>query len=197
MHPRLFAILVALGACAGAHAQDAAAKQPKRWGGALQVDLSAGGDKLGDNLESDSELTLGQGLTLSGGVYFRPVEHSNFEMQVLAGYKGAAPFVVVAGPYTDVTRWVFQVLADYRSNDKWYLGGGLVLHGNPKVYDDFFGQHNIHFDDAVGAVVEGGWNWVGLQCTWIQYHNANSGSLDASNCGVRFTFHFRKWHPAG
>jgi hypothetical protein len=196
MYARILAALLVLTAGSGACAQDAgAAKQPRRWGMALQVDLSEGGDKIGD-LGADNDVTLGQGLTLSGGVFWRPIEHSNFEMQVLAGYKGALPFPVNDGTYTDVTRWVFQVLADYRNNDKWYWGGGLVLHGNPKIWDDYYGAYRVHFDDAVGAVVEGGWNWVGLQCTFIQYHNSAAGNLDASNCGVRFTLHFRKWHPA-
>ena len=44
-------------------------------------------------------------------------------------------------------------------------------------------------------MIEGGWNWVGLQCTYIHYHNSDFGTLDGSNCGVRFTFHFRKWRP--
>ena len=196
MTGRILATLLALVASAAAQAQDATAQQPKRWGGALQIDLSRGGDNLRDAVGQDSDITLGQGLTLSGGVFFRPVEHSNFEMQVLAGFKGAAPLPVTVGPYSDVTRWVFQVLADYRSSDKWFLGGGLVLHGNPKVLSDFQGEPDIHFDDALGALIEGGWNWVGLQCTYIQYHNSDFGTLDGSNCGVRFTFHFRKWRPA-
>jgi len=192
---RILVSLLALVAGTAAHAQDAAARQPKRWGGALQIDLSSGGDDLHD-LGSDTNMTLGQGLTLSGGVFFRPVDHSNFELQILAGFKDAEPLPVVGGPFTDVSRWVFQVLADYRSTDKWFVGGGLVLHGNPKVWSDFVGDPDIHFDDAVGAVIEGGWNWVGLQCTYIQYHNASVGTFDGSNCGVRFTFHFRKWRPA-
>jgi hypothetical protein len=196
MTGRVLVCLLALAACDGAHAQDATARQPKRWGAALQFDLSSGGDRLDDDLGVDSGITLGQGLTLSGGVYFRPVEHSNFEMQVLAGFKSAAPLPIVAGPYTDVTRWVFQVLADYRSGDKWYFGGGLVLHGNPKVHNGLQYGSDIHFDDAAGALFEGGWNWIGLQCTYIQYHHGGLGTLDASNCGVRFTFHFRKWHAA-
>ncbi len=211
MSARIRVALLVLMAGSGAHAQEATppeqvaaakkaadAKEAKPWGGALQVDLSAGGDKLNGNLDTTSEITLGQGLTLSGGFFFRPVEHPNFEMQVLAGFKAAAPLPLTAGIYTDVTRWAFQVLADYRRNDRWYFGGGLVLHANPKAtYDsDILSSKTVHFDDAVGAMVEGGWNWVGLQCTYMQYHNATVGTLDGSNCGVRFTFHFRKWHPA-
>jgi hypothetical protein len=195
MTRNLLATLLLAAMCMDAAAQDATTKAPRRWGGALQVDLSAGGDKIRDAVDSDTNLTLGQGLTLSGGIYFRPVEHSPLELQVLAGFKASEPLPVTGGTYTDVSRWVFQFLADYRSNDKWYLGGGLVLHGNPKISGDVPGNADIHFDDAVGAVAEAGWSWVGLQCTYIQYHNGDYGTFDASNCGVRFTFHFRKWRP--
>jgi hypothetical protein len=196
MSGRMLVTVLVLLACGPAQSQVMPAKQPKRWGGALQLDLSRGGDRLQDDLGVDSGITLGQGLTLSGGVFFRPADHSNFEMQVLAGFKDGEPLPVVGGPFTDVSRWVFQVLADYRSSDKWFVGGGLVLHGNPKVSSGYQDEPDIHFDDAPGAVIEGGWNWVGMQCTYIQYHKAGLGTFDASNCGVRFTFHFRKWHAA-
>jgi hypothetical protein len=201
MYVRFLVTLLVLTASSGAHAQDAApAKPAKSWGGALQVDIASGGEQASHVVDTDGKVSLGQGLTLSGGFFFRPVEHSNFEMQLLAGFKGGAPYLITVGPYTDVTRWVFQVLADYRNNDRWYYGGGLVLHGNPKITGDLYGfygpEDDLHFDDALGAVVEAGWNWVGVQCTWMQYHASGHGTFDASNCGVRFTLHFRKWHPA-
>jgi hypothetical protein len=189
------ALLLLAVACSGAHAQDAPINQPKRWGGALQVDLSSGGDNIQDEFDSYSNITLGQGLTLSGGLFFRPAEHSPIELQVLAGFKDGEPLPVVGGIFSDVSRWVFQFLADYRNARKWYWGGGVVLHGNPKLVGGSTYTGDLHFDDAVGGLVEGGWNWVGFQCTYIQYRNHDYGSFDASNCGVRFTFHFRKWHP--
>ena len=197
MSGRILVALLALAVAHGAFAQQApAAKQPKRWGMALQLDVASGGEQISHVVDTDEHISLGQGLTVSGGAFFRPIEHSNFELQVLAGFKSGAPFLVVAGPYTDVSRWVFQVLADYRNQNRWYFGGGPVLHGNPKIWDNVYGSDDIHFDDAFGAVIEGGWNWIGAQCTYMKYHNGGYGTFDASNCGVRFTFHFRKWHPA-
>ena len=181
--------------CMDAAAQNATTKAPRRWGGAVQFEVAAGGDDMHDVLGQEPNVTLGQGVTISGGLYLRPFEHSNTELQVLAGFKAGEPLPVVVGPYSDVSRWVFQFLADYRTNDKWYWGGGLVLHTNPKFSGDDQFYPPVHFDDAVGAVVEGGWNWVGLQCTYITYHNADYGTFDASNCGLRFTLHFHRWHP--
>jgi hypothetical protein len=60
---------------------------------------------------------------------------------------------------------------------------------------DYPGAVDIDFDNAAGALVEAGWNWVGLQCTYMKYHTDVYGSFDASNCGIRFTFRFRKWCP--
>ena len=88
-----------------------------------------------------------------------------------------------------------QLLGSVRNERKWYASGGLVVHGNPKFEDKWPDAEDVKFDDAVGLTVEGGWNWAGLQCTWMEYRSDNHGSFDASNCGVRFTFRFPRWRP--
>ena len=94
------------------------------------------------------------------------------------------------GNYDNISSWVFQLLANYRAENRWNFGGGLVFHANPTYENSAPGLPAISFDNGVGVTVEGGWSWLGVQCTYIQY-----GSLDASNCGVRFTWRFRKWGP--
>ena len=181
-------------------AQDAAAAKTRARGGvALQLDVSSGGDEItsGSNYPPHAaHAILGEGMTLSVGGFYRPSESKPWELLAFVGYKGGWFLPVRGGGYeSDVTRWVFQLLANYRLDNKWYFGGGLVLHGNPKYEDTAPGVADVHFDNAVGAMVEGGWSWVGVQCTYMEYSAAGYGSLDASNCGVRFTWRFRKWRP--
>jgi len=185
---------------AAAIAQDeAAAKSRARGGVAVQLDLSFGGDEInnyGNDPPLSAQAILGEGMTLSLGGFYRPSESKPWELQAFIGYKGGWIVPVRGGGYhADVSRWVFQLLANYRHENKWYFGGGLVFHGNPKFEDTDPGVTDVYFDDAVGATVEGGWSWLGVQCTYIEYRAPGYGSLDASNCGVRFTWRFRGWGP--
>jgi len=167
-------------------AQDAApAKVPARGGVALQLEVSTGGDELG---AYDTERTLGEGMTLSLGGFYRLSKARPWELQAFIGWKQAwiAP-MTPPGYEGDVSRWVFQLLANYRLQNKWHFGGGLVFHGHPQFQGFATGGTAVRFHSAVGAIVEGGWSWLGMQCTYIEY-----GSLDASNCGVRLTWRFRK-----
>jgi len=179
---------------AAAIAQDeAAAKSRARGGVALQLDLSSGGDEINTNELYDTQTKLGEGMTVSLGGFYRPSESTPWELQAFIGYKGGWIVPMRAGGYeADVSRWVFQLLANYRHENKGYFGGGLVLHGNPKYEDTAPGVVDVNFDNAVGATVEAGWSWFGVQCTYIEYRAPGYGSLDASNCGVRFTWRFRR-----
>jgi hypothetical protein len=178
---------------------EAAAKSRARGGVALQLDVASGGDDFTrSNIDPPytTESTPGEGVTLSLGGFYRPSETRPWELQAFIGYKGGWIVPVRGGGYEgNFSRWVFQLLADYRHEDKWYFGGGLVFHGNPKYEDTDPGIADVQFDNAVGAVIEGGWSWLGVQCTYIEYQAPGHGSLDASNCGVRFTWRFRKWGP--
>lgn len=181
-------------------AQDAAPTKTRARGGlALQLDLASGGDEITsgstDPLHYERAI-LGEGMTLSLGGFYRPSESGAWELQASIGFKGGWIVPVRAGPYEgDVSRWVFQLLADYRYENKWFLGGGVAFHANPKYELTTPGAADVNFDNAVGATIEGGWSWIGVQCTYIEYRAPGHGSLDASNCGVRFTWRFRKWAP--
>ena len=167
----------------------------RRWAGAVQVDVSAGGDDLWNDDIQLSKTSLGDGPSMSAGLIYRPMESSVFELQGWLGYKfdWIQP---IFGDDLGFSRTVIQLLGNYRNNDKWYVGGGLVLHLHPEFEDEFFGfNEQLAFDDAAGVTIEGGWNWVGLQCTYIEYKSKNYGSFDGSNCGVRFTFRFPRWRP--
>jgi len=172
---------------------EVAAKTRARGGVAIQLDIAGGGDEVtsNNNPPYTVQSNLGEGMTVSLGGFHRLSESKPWELQSFIGYKRAWIVPVRGGGYeTAVSRWVFQLLASYRQEDKWYFGGGLTFHGDPRVEDTDPANADVDFDNAVGATIEGGWSWLGVQCTYIEY-----GSLDASNCGVRFTWRFRKWRP--
>jgi len=175
-------------------ADPAASKSADRWAGSVQVEASRGGDDLYNDELQLSTASIGDGVALAAGLIYRPVENSVFELQGWIGYKfeWVQP---ILGNDIGFSRTVVKLLGNYRNDDKWYVGGGPVFHINPKFEDDWFGYEEFKFDDAVGLTIEGGWNWVGLQCTWIEYKASGFGTYDASNCGVQFTFRFPRWKP--
>jgi hypothetical protein len=179
----------------------AAAADPKtdrparRWAAAVQLDFSAGGDDLINDEIQLTETGLGDGITPSIGLIYRPMADSVFELQAWLGYKLDIIVPVRVGPNVGISRTVFQFLGNYRNNDKWYVGGGLVLHTGAKFEDDWPDAQDLNFGNAAGVMLEGGWNWVGLQCTYMEYKSEGFGKFDASNCGVRFTFRFPRWRP--
>ena len=178
-----------------AFAADGAEVSERRWAGAVQLELAAGGDDL---YTEDLQLThsaLGDGISLALGLMYRPRPSSSFELQALLGYKRDMVVPVTVGPDVSISRTVLQLLGGVRNDRKWYASGGLVVHGSPEFEDNWPDAEDVKFDHAVGLTVEGGWNWAGLQCTWMEYRSDNHGSFDASNCGVRFTFRFPRWRP--
>jgi hypothetical protein len=120
---------------------------------------------------------------------------SALELQALFGFKTDHVAPVTVGPEVSMRRTVLQLLGSYRNARKWYSSGGLVMHFNPKFEYHWPGAIDVKFDDAVGVTVEGGWNWVGLQCSYMEYRSPGYGRFDASNCGIRFTFRFPRWRP--
>jgi hypothetical protein len=161
-----------------------------RFGFAVQADLDYGGDKLATvsftNGKSQN-VKAGQGVTVSAGVHFQPVETVPFDVQALIGYK----YVTTAASNADitVTRSVLQVTGDYQFDNGMYLGGGVVQHSGTKLDGDGFFR-NISFDDATGFVLETGWRWVGLHYTNIKYGNSFVKNVDASHVGVRLMYRF-------
>ena len=181
--------------CAFAWVSPATSKEPRRFAGMVQVEASTGGDDLNNDELQLTDWELGKGLTVSLGGSYRPIKDSPFELQLFVGYKIGHPVPVVAGPVADLTTSVFQFLGNYRFTNKWYVNGGLVVHGSPQYFDEYPGALDLKFDDAYGVLIEGGWNWVGLQCTYIKYKSEGYGTFDASNCGIRFTLRIPRWRP--
>ncbi len=189
------AAILALGV-ATAHAQGVPrpGELGKRGGFMVQSDLDFGGDDIATVEFEDGDtqdVKSGQGIVVSLGGYFRPIETSSFELQGLLGYK----FVTTAATNADikVTRLVTQLLGVYRFDNGMYLGGGLVRHSNVELDGDGFFE-DMEFDDATGVNLEIGWRWIALHYTRMDY--AVEGGffdgieVDASNIGLRFSYRF-------
>jgi hypothetical protein len=197
-HKTALTALVAASIMSGtAVAQNPAkAKVRARGGFALQLDASTGGDGFTTSERFEPETTLGEGIAVSVGGFYRPSVSKPWEIQAFIGYKtGWIVPVRGGGGEERVSRSMLRLLANYRNEDQWYFGGGLVVHGSPTYENTIIHTPDVNFDTAVGAMIEGGWSWLGVQCTYIKYQASQYGKLDASNCGVRFTWRFRKWGP--
>jgi hypothetical protein len=178
-------------------AQDAAAAtppQPRRGGAALQVDWGAGGDSFYDL--TGTKMDAGDGLGVSIGGFYRPMEHSPLEIYGFVGYRLGFLVPVMGGGYSSNTeRVVLSLLANYRFDNKWYVAGGLVHHSNAKFEDDDPAGLDFDLGSATGATVEAGYSFIGVYYTYMNYSAGQYGDFDASSVGVRFTLRFRKWRP--
>ncbi len=181
---------IAAAPVAGAQARPMPGDSGNRFGFAVQTDLDFGGDDLATvsfKNGKSQDVKAGQGVTVSAGVHFRPVDTTPFDVQALVGYK----YVTTAASNADitVTRVVLQLVGDYQFDNGVYLGGGVVQHSGTRLDGDGFFR-NVDFDDATGFVLESGWRWVGLHYTNIKYRNNFVKNVDASHVGVRFMFRF-------
>ena len=181
---------IAAAPIAGAQSRPMVGVSGSRVGFELQSDFDFGGDDLATVSFTNGrsqDVKAGQGVVLSVGAHFRPVDTTPFDLQALVGYK----YVTTAASNADikVTRVVLQLIGDYQFNNGAYLGAGVVQHSGTKLDGDGFFR-NVEFDDATGFVVESGWRWVGLHYTNIKYGNAFVKNIDASHVGLRFTFRF-------
>ena len=183
-------VLILVAPIAAAQGNSPPSVAGKRVGLMFQADLDFGGDDLAtvSFTNGDSQdVKAGQGIVVSGGLHFRPVASSPFDVQALVGYK----YVTTAASNADikVTRVVMQLLGDYQFSNGMYLGGGLVRHTGTELDGDGFFR-DIEFDDAAGFTVQTGWRWVGLHYTRIEYENSFIREVDASHVGLRFNFKF-------
>jgi hypothetical protein len=184
------ALLLLSGPVAAAHGNSAPGASGGRVGFMVQTDFDFGGDDLltVDFTNGKSQdVKAGQGIVFSGGLHFRPVASTPFDVQALVGYK----YVTTAASNADITftRVVLQLLGDYQFDNGVYLGGGLVQHTNAKLDGDGYFR-NVEFDDATGYSIETGWRWVGLHYTHIEYKNAFVGKIDGSHVGLRVNYKF-------
>jgi hypothetical protein len=162
----------------------------KRGGFLAQMDLDYGGDNLATLSFTDGEsqhVKAGQGLGFGIGGFFRPVESVPFELQGILGYK----VVFTAADNADIkmTRTTLQFNGIYRFPNNWYVGAGYVQHMSPELDGDGFFE-DLEFDYASGFNAEIGWKWIGLHYTKMDYSMDGYEDADASNIGVRFTYHF-------
>jgi len=163
-----------------------------------QLDLDFGGDDLATVYFEDDDsqdITAGQGVTLSAGGYFRPLDDSAFEIDASVGYKYATTQADNAD--INVSRTVMQLGALYRWPNGFYVGAGLVEHFSPQLNGDGFFE-DIQFDDATGFNLEIGWRWISVHYTDIKYTNDFldffDEEVDASHVGLRFTYRFgQRW----
>jgi len=188
--------LLALAAVAGT-AQAAepadAADLGKRGGVLLQMDADFGGDEVATVVfedDSDQDLKAGQGVALSVGGYFRPVESSRFRIEGSVGYK----FSTTAASNADIgmSRTLLQLGGAYEWPNGFFLGAGVMQHLNPKLDGDGFFE-DIDFDDATGFNFEIGWKWVSLHYTEMTYESDFFEDVDASSIGVRLTYRFGQY----
>jgi hypothetical protein len=174
-----------------AHAGDRPGELGPRGGFLAQMDADFGGDKVATVLfedNTDQNITAGQGLALSVGGYFRPVEDSRFEIEASVGYKYATTRANNADVH--MARTLLQLEGLYRWPNGFYMGAGLMQHMNPKLTGDGFFD-DVEFDDASGLNLEIGWRWISLHYTNISYSTNNitfNGDVDASHVGIRFTY---------
>lgn len=164
-----------------------APQKSSRGGFLLQVDADFGGEKLVtveyENFSQD--IRAGQGLALSVGGWFRPVESSAFEIQASVGYKYETTFDEDAD--VDFSRTLFQLEGLYRWPNGFYMGAGYVRHIGPKLSID---GDSFEFDDADGFNVEAGWRWIGLHYNHMRYPIPPFADINADAVGLRFT-----WRP--
>jgi hypothetical protein len=182
----LGAVMVA--GAAQANAADGQSDPGKRGGFLLQADIDYGGDDVATvYFEDDSsqDLKAGQGLAVSLGGWFRPIESSPFELQASVGYK----FSTTAASNADIgmQRMLLQLEGLYRWPNGFYAGAGLMQHMSPKLDGDGFFP-DVDFDDATGFNVEVGWKWISLHYTDISYSSPGFEDVDGSHFGVRLTW---------
>jgi hypothetical protein len=173
-----------------AGAQDGPADLGKRGGFLAQLDADFGGDNVATVYfedDSDQDLKAGQGLAISLGGWFRPIESSPFELQASVGYK----FSTTAASNADIgmQRTLLQLEGLYRWPNGVYLGGGLMQHMSPRLDGDGFFP-DVDFDDATGFNLEVGWKWISLHYADVSYSSDEFEDVDASHVGIRVTWRF-------
>ena len=184
----LGAVMVA--AASQASAQDGSSDPGKRGGFLAQLDADFGGDNVATVYfedDSDQDLKAGQGLAISLGGWFRPIESSSFELQASVGYK----FSTTAASNADIgmQRMLLQLEGLYRWPNGFFVGGGLMQHMSPSLDGDGFFP-SVDFDDATGFNLELGWKWISLHYADVTYSSDEFEDVDASHVGVRLTWRF-------
>jgi hypothetical protein len=162
---------------------------PGHFGFVLEAAGEFGGDNLAEVFYRNGDtqnIKAGQGATVGGGIHFRPAGLP-VDFAATVGYK----FVRTAAYNTNlgVDRVVVKLTGTVPLGKHFWAAAGPVWHTGTKLNGDGF-IPDVKFDDAVGGTVGFGWRWLGVSYTNIKYRGAFSGSVDASNGGVTFTWKF-------
>jgi hypothetical protein len=162
---------------------------PGHFGVVLDTAAEFGGDdlfKVFYRHGGTQHITAGQGVTLGGGIHYRP-DALPIDFAATVGYK----FVRTAGFDTDlgVNRVVIKLTGTVPLGNHFWVTAGPVWHTGTRVNGGGFFQ-DVNFDDAVGGMVGFGWRWIGVSYTNIKYRNPFFGSYDASNGGITFAWKF-------
>lgn len=191
-HVRYGALLALLMISAANAAEPNSAPQDfgKRYGFLGQVDIDYGGDDVATVFFEDDDsqnLKAGQGLGISIGAYFRPMENSSFEIDATVGYKFST--TAASNANIGMDRTMLQLGGAYRWPNGFYLGAGVVQHLGPSLNGDGFFE-DINFDDSTGFNFEIGWKWIALHYTQMTYSSDLYEDVDGSNIGVRLTYRY-------
>ena len=155
--------------------------------------VEAAGEFGGDNLVQvfytngrTQDIRAGQGATVSVGAHYQPVSVP-IDFAATVGYK----FDRTSDYGTDlgVYRVVLKFTGTYGLPNHFWVDAGPVVHTDTRLNGDGY-VPDIDFDTAVGVTVGAGWRWIGVTYTNIHYHSSLTGTLDASNGGVTFTWKF-------
>ena len=154
----------------------------------IEAGLHTGGDKLINvpftSGESES-IYAGDLLSVSVGAV---ADHGSFEMRYKYGYKFDS--ITALNGSVDWERNTIDVLAMYKYNTNWRLGGGLTYHLNPEVSGTGVVSGSVKYDDSLGFMAEADYFWgngnsgyFGLVFTAIDY-DIGSVSISGNSIGI-------------
>ena len=152
-------------------------------GFAMSGALEFGGDKVATVLYTDGStqsVNAGQGVTLSVGGHYR-LDSMPLDIMATVGYKYVTTKASNANIY--IGRVVPALEVSYYFTDSWWAGIGPVWHLN----NEFRGGAlvtNLKFDPAMGINIQGGWKFLALSYTNINYKDQFKNKYDASNVGL-------------
>jgi hypothetical protein len=164
-----------------------------RGGFFAQVDFDVGGDDVvyDDRFEIEDTST-GEGEQILLGMFYRPWKAKPIEIYVGGGIKSAHIIPCgncPGGNNGQMDRWVLEIKGQYRFTPRLFVGAGLVHHGDITLAR--WEQPDLRFKPATGLFVEGGWSFLGLHATYMEYKPKLGGpSIDASTVGARFLIRF-------
>jgi hypothetical protein len=163
----------------------------------LKAGLDFGGDTLVTARFEDGEtrdIKANEGVYLGGGVAIIS-DAKDWECHLTLAYK----FALINADNGDIewTRVPLEALVFYRFQ-RVRVGGGLAYHLNPSVEGSgVVGGLNIHFKDALGAIVQVDWRItdnvaLGARYTMIEYDAKSpvSGSASGNGLGLAFSINF-------